>query len=453
MDEQEPGRSSDEQSSVWRQRVLSTLTVGALVGGLVTAIGHERLWFDRGTVPDKVGEAVVGGAILTSLLAEAGYTWFDDVLLDNRKVKPPHNDNSVTTPTDTAPNPTPSNTVPPATATPKAELSLAEESGCINKNMSIEDRVGALMIVGIGGDALSGAASTYKRFGIGGVLVQTAPADPNDGSLNRFKKNAGNPMAWTDEEGGEVQRYSSLGVLASEEKIAQTKSLSEVRYMFAEHGKLMKATGVDGTFGPVVDLRGKGALGSRAYGDDQVKSSQLANATAQGWKDAKMVSTYKHLFGSAMDRNTDNGVGLSPSIDELRANHMMPYAKAPNGVAFMMANTIVPGLTDGHKDDSSDDVPASLSPDAVREVRDRMKFNGTLITDALNADAITLQLAQQGVEAPEAQAEAAARAIGAGVDQVIIIPRAGNTALKAEISKSLTKSHRQPPSTLVNFPS
>src|SRR5699024_12557397 len=79
------------------------------------------------------------------------------------------------------------------------------------------------------------------------------------------------------------------------------------------------------------------------------------------------------------------GVARTPPLDQLRQNDLVPDRRLLGGesdAAVLLGHLTVPGLT-------SSDVPASISPEAVRLLRDDLGFDGLIVTDDLYAmDAI-----------------------------------------------------------------
>ncbi|HEX2166796.1 MAG TPA: glycoside hydrolase family 3 N-terminal domain-containing protein, partial [Longimicrobiales bacterium] len=127
-------------------------------------------------------------------------------------------------------------------------------------------------------------------------------------------------------------------------------------------------------------------INTRSYGADPDLVARMAAAHVRGIQDHGMLATAKHFPGHG-DTGTDSHVDL-PFItaDKARADtvELPPYRAAFDaGVAGVMsAHIAFPALTD-------DSVPATLNPQLLTGLlRDELKFDGIVYTDALDMGAI-----------------------------------------------------------------
>ena len=163
-------------------------------------------------------------------------------------------------------------------------------------------------------------------------------------------------LVCVDQEGGRVQRfregYSALpalegfGKLYAQDPKAALKLAEEHAWLMASE---VKATGVDLSFAPVVDLgRGNRAIGNRAFSEDPAIVAEFTRAYVRGMHAAGMAATLKHFpgHGSVLeDTHFDNAVDPR-SLDEIRALDLVPFvagieAKAD---AVMMAHVLYPAV-------------------------------------------------------------------------------------------------------------
>jgi len=102
--------------------------------------------------------------------------------------------------------------------------------------------------------------------------------------------------------------------------------------------------------------------------------------------------------------NTDNQPAHTLPWSQLQKAGLLPFKAAIDaGVpAIMTSNAGVPGLTN---------LPASLSPEVVKVLRQQLHFNGLIMTDTLSAVAISAN-----GYTPE---KAAVAALNAGVDLLL----------------------------------
>src|SRR5690606_35677648 len=100
-----------------------------------------------------------------------------------------------------------------------------------------------------------------------------------------------------------------------------------------EHAWLMaseiRATGVDLSFAPVVDVgHGNLAIGDRAFSDDPQVVAEFTRAYVRGMHSVGMAATLKHSPGHGTvreDTHYDDAVGGRP-LEAIRAHDLVPFA-------------------------------------------------------------------------------------------------------------------------------
>lgn len=188
-----------------------------------------------------------------------------------------------------------------------------------------------------------------------------------------------------DQEGGRVQRfregYSALpplepfNALFAQDQAAALQLAQEHAWLMASE---IRATGVDLSFAPVVDLgRGNLAIGNRAFSADPHIVAAFTRAYIQGMHAAGMAATLKHFpgHGSVLeDTHFDDAVDPRP-LEEIRALDLIPFeagieAKAD---AVMMAHVVYPKVAPE---------PAGYSRRWIEEIlRGEMAFRGVVFSD------------------------------------------------------------------------
>ncbi|MCL2800947.1 MAG: glycoside hydrolase family 3 protein [Treponema sp.] len=171
-------------------------------------------------------------------------------------------------------------------------------------------------------------------------------------------------------------------------------------------GKELALLGINMNFAPTVDLftnRDSVLLGPRVFGDDPVRAGIFGAAFARGQLAAGVIPTAKHYPGhgdTALDSH-----GILPRIeidyDTLWNRELVPYR--------MMVNEGLPAVMSGHlafPQTGGGLTPASLSSYFLRSMlRERIGFDGVIITDDLNMIGATSYLrsphltAKQAIEA------------------------------------------------------
>jgi beta-glucosidase-like glycosyl hydrolase len=145
--------------------------------------------------------------------------------------------------------------------------------------------------------------------------------------------------------------------------------------------------GIHLNLAPVVDINTdpeNPVIGYRAFGSDPEAVGRKATLLHQGLADGGILSCGKHFPGhgdTAVDSHLNLPV-LHKSLSDLEKEELLPFK------ALIEAH--VPVVMTGHlslpKLDPSS-LPASLSQPIIRVLRD-MKFEGAIITDALNMHAL-----------------------------------------------------------------
>lgn len=188
-----------------------------------------------------------------------------------------------------------------------------------------------------------------------------------------------------DQEGGRVQRFQEgYSALPPLEGFGRLYAVDPVRALaLAEaHAWLMaseiRATGVDLSFAPVVDLgRGNLAIGNRAFSDDPQIVADFTRAYVRGMHSAGMAATLKHFpgHGSVLeDTHFDVAVDDRP-LDLIRAHDLVPFVAGieANAEAVMLAHVTYPQVAPE---------PAGYSPFWIDTIlRNEMGFRGVVFSD------------------------------------------------------------------------
>jgi beta-N-acetylhexosaminidase len=327
-------------------------------------------------------------------------------------------------------------------ASPETDAAALPDLSC----MPIDMRLGQLLIVGVKNEDLAqqGTIDLFSSRFIGGAILMTAPPKPAEGvpqDILAFKASVETRtsipiLTSTDEEGGArdaggVQRFRDYGELPLAEEAAASMTPEQLTAAVQAHGTILKEMGIDMVYGPVVDvnpLEGEGPLPGRIVSNDPQVVAEYAGAAVAGWQASGIRSFIKHFPGlGSGTENTDEAPSETPPLDGLREHDLIPYEELKDsGAGVMLGNQIVPGLTDGHNDDPSDDEPTSMSRPAVDLLRNELGYADALVvTDSLNAAAI-----------PDT-AVAVEQAIEAGVDMAMIVGARDGETIEAVVDEAI----------------
>lgn len=180
-------------------------------------------------------------------------------------------------------------------------------------------------------------------------------------------------------------------------------------------GTELRAMGVTVDYAPVCDVvtvADNPSLGIRSFGGDPTAVATLAAATVQGIAGAGVIPVLKHFPGKGEARvDPHHGLPvLDLDLDRLRSVEFPPFVAGIGAGApmIMVGHYGLPAIT------GRADLPSSLSEVVVDGlIRDRLGFDGVIITDALDMGA----LAQD-----DRQGHQVVAALGAGIDLLLCTP-------------------------------
>ncbi len=203
-------------------------------------------------------------------------------------------------------------------------------------------------------------------------------------------ENGCNPLFYcVDEEGGNVARcaYSvhttAFSPMYNYRNMGTVKAYANARTIGGDIGSL----GFNVDFAPVADVWSNPqntVIGTRAYSDSFTQSAELLGQAVKGFRDSGVYCTLKHFpgHGDTVEDSHDGMAVAHKSADDIRDNEYLPFKSGiDSGAEFVMVGHItVPAM---------DDLPASLSEKIVTgELREKLGFEGIIITDALGMGAI-----------------------------------------------------------------
>ena len=242
------------------------------------------------------------------------------------------------------------------------------------RHLILDEKVGTVLIFG---DNFTDAA---------GLLRLTT-------QLQRLGRDAALPaplLVAVDEEGGRVMRVQDgvAGLPAQLELGA--RGPQAVRQAVAATASGLHALGIQLNLAPVADLRSNPAdavIGDRSYGGDPGVVGPLVAAAVNGLHDGGVAATLKHfpgLGGAAGDPHSVMPTD-GESLERWAVTQALSFKAGidAGADAVMTTAVVVPGL-----DPSG--TPALFSRTVVTGLlRDRLRFQGVIVTDGLGMGGIT----------------------------------------------------------------
>jgi beta-N-acetylhexosaminidase len=226
-----------------------------------------------------------------------------------------------------------------------------------------------------------------SRTQIAGVIKRLQQADASP--LNPVRAPL---LLMTDQEGGEVRRLPGQPVLS--EKQIGAKPLAQAKTLATQAGQgaaaNLRGVGMNVNLAPVLDVYRKAGDFDDQFGRSYSKNPAVVSVLGVNMIKAQqargVAATAKHFPGlgaATANQNTDIGpVRLNLSLATIRSLDEAPFHAAISaGVKLVMLSwAVYPSIQA---------MPAGLSPKVVQgELRNRLRFTGVTITDALEAGAL-----------------------------------------------------------------
>lgn len=289
--------------------------------------------------------------------------------------------------------------------------------------MSPETLIGQLFMVGFYGTTPSPEiVEMIQQHHVGGIIlfsrnVQNAQQVLElTQSLQRLAKEAGHQtplLIAIDQENGMVQRLKhGTTQLPGNMALGATDSEQLAYDVALATGRELNALGINMNLAPVVDVNNNPAnpvIGVRSFGEEASLVGRLGAAQVRGYREAGVISTLKHFPGHG-DTAVDSHLSLPVvphTMQRLEAIELIPFKECIDAGAdcVMTAHVAFPALT-------GDTQPATLSPIVLRDLlRQRLGFNGVIISDCLEMNAISTTV---GV------ADGSVQTLQAGTDLVLV---------------------------------
>jgi beta-N-acetylhexosaminidase len=313
------------------------------------------------------------------------------------------------------------------------------------KKMSLDEKIGQLISVGINATFLNQDSEAFKALRhqvvdnhVGGIILFRGPVYESVVIVNRMQELAKHPLLISaDLEAGSGMRFDDTVNFPWNMAIAATGNPDYARRAGELTGREARAMGIQQIYAPVSDVNNNAAnpvINVRSYGEDPADVARFVSAFVEGAQKAGVIATAKHFPGHG-DTATDSHRGL-PEIDvtreRLNSVELVPFRAAVDaGVGAVMTGHIGLPLIDATEIsplpknvklkamDTTDEaeivsakgtMPTTLSPVMNGMLRNDLHFDGLIVTDAMSMSGLTLYFTQE---------EASVRALEAGADLLL----------------------------------
>lgn len=189
------------------------------------------------------------------------------------------------------------------------------------------------------------------------------------------------PFLSIDQEGGRVERTESIRPKRISAKYAYEKGLEYLNKQSEEISKELKDWGINLNFAPCVDVNtnpNNPIIGERAFANNPEDVITGMNIFINASKKFGIIPCVKHFPGHG-DADKDSHLTLPKidlSLNEMEEVHITPFKKAIEcDVEMIMAAHLYCTCFD------KDVTPASLSKNAIGYLRNKLNYNGIIISD------------------------------------------------------------------------
>ena len=305
----------------------------------------------------------------------------------------------------------------PAVEGPAPQSAPTEEeiAAALAADMTTEEKVGQLFFVRC---PETGAAEDVAAYHPGGVLLFGRDFEGKTYGQVRAETDGLQAAAeiplliGVDEEGGTVVRASSNRHLRAQkfpspQALYRAGGMEAVAADAAEKSSFLLGLGINVNFAPVCDVSTDSGdfIYDRAFGQDAAATSDYAETVTAAMDAAGIGAVMKHFpgYGDNVDTHTGIAVDQRP-YETFETSDFLPFAAGMTSptAAVLVSHNIVVSM--------DETLPASLSPEVHRVLREELGFTGVAMTDDLAMDA----LAQYS-----ADGSAAVLAVQAGNDMIV----------------------------------
>jgi beta-N-acetylhexosaminidase len=325
---------------------------------------------------------------------------------------------------------------------PASENEKREEVAQIIADMNDREKIGQL-VMAANDHADNGMPNEFMRqmiqeYHVGSVIVYGKRDAVSQAAYNnKVQEYAADTrlniplFTSADLENGAAQRVpDDATTLPRQMGVGATHSLTAADEYAKIAAKEVKALGFNWSYSPVADVNNNPlnpVIGVRSFSGNTALASEMTATQVARYQEEGVIATAKHFPGHG-DTETDSHYGLPivtydrEVLDEV---HLPPFQAAiDEGIDSIMTSHIIIEAIDP-------ELPATLSEDVLTGLlREEMGFDGLIVTDAMEMQAITDNWGT---------GEAAVMAIQAGAD---IIMAVGSQAAQLETLDALYDAYQ-----------
>lgn len=263
----------------------------------------------------------------------------------------------------------------------------------IMETMSTEEKVGQMFFARCRKDTAIADLETYSLGGyvLFGVDIKEETKETLKTTIQSYQDaSALQLLIGVDEEGGKVARISNYPEFRAEPFHSPQSLYAEGGYPLiaddtTEKSMLLKTLGFNVNLAPVCDVSTDpdNYIYDRTFGKGAEETAQYVKTVVETMNDNDIGCVLKHFPGYGNNADTHKGIATdSRSFDSFLNSDFIPFRSGIEAGAgsILFSHTIVTCM--------DADLPASLSPSVHSILREKLGFDGVMITDDLAMVAI-----------------------------------------------------------------
>ncbi|HEX4202629.1 MAG TPA: beta-N-acetylhexosaminidase [Ktedonobacteraceae bacterium] len=267
--------------------------------------------------------------------------------------------------------------------------------------LTLEEQLGQIMVVGFPGHTVTPeVVDLIQKYHVGNIILFSRNIENAEQlraltqHLQQLAREAGQRyplLIMLDQENGVVRRLGRGTTIFPGNMTQGAINSEQMSYDIAlATGHELKALGINMNLAPVVDVNNNPAnpvIGVRSFGEDPQLVARLGAAAVRGYRDAGIITSLKHFPGHG-DTATDSHLALPVvpyTLERLQQVELLPFTSgiAAGATSIMIAHMYIPELM------QQSNLPSTISPEIVTGLlRQRLGYNGVIITDCLEMNAV-----------------------------------------------------------------
>ncbi len=262
------------------------------------------------------------------------------------------------------------------------------------ESMSLEEKVSQMfMVMTSSGDELKQDA--------GGYVLTWSDFSNVKSAIDDSKSSNNIPAIYaTDDEGGKVQNAAASGNFPSAKSYGESKNYTKLETDEKRKADILLENGINLNLAPVADLSSPSSyMGKyeRSFGTNVDVTSECVKTVVSAMSSKGLSTCLKHFPGYGNNENTHSGSAVDKrDYSTFKDKDLKVFeAGIKAGVPTIMVSHNIMTCKD-------DKLPASLSPEVHKIIREDLNFDGVVMTDDLGMEAVGDKYSDVAIKAVEA---------------------------------------------------